>query len=368
VALSDWPSLEDVRLGARFVFGTQRVLRQPVTATEAQAALADRLTHRAENFLGVVREAVYANPDSPYLGLLRRIGCEHGDLERLVRAEGIEGALATLFRQGVYLTVDEAKGRTAIVRGSATIPLGPNGLRYPRSVAGLQGRTNGSRGQRTTVPISFASIRSHAMENLLDIGAWENHQWIHARWGMPGSATLSSLIRYQLCGLPVEQWFSLLDPAAAGVHPRYAWSERALRLSARLAGVSLPQTVHVPLGDPLPIVRWMADQLRAGRTPCLRSYVSPVAHLCQSAYEAGISLRGAVVAIGGEPWTEARRTVIERVGVEISLHYATTESGNVGRGCLAPEAPDEVHLGHDRLALIQPGEAARAVLPTNAVL
>ena len=38
-----------------------------------------------------------------------------------VGQEGVEGALRTLFRHGVYLTVDEFKGRPPVQRGRATI-------------------------------------------------------------------------------------------------------------------------------------------------------------------------------------------------------------------------------------------------------
>ena len=34
--------------------------------------------------------------------------------------------------------------------------------------------------------------------------------------------------------------------------------------------------------------------------------------------------------------------------------YASVEAGPIGDGCLQPEAPDEVHLYHDLVALIQP--------------
>jgi phenylacetate-coenzyme A ligase PaaK-like adenylate-forming protein len=96
--------------------------------------------------------------------------------------------------------------------------------------------------------------------------------------------------------------------------------------------------------------------------------VSPAVRLCHLAYESGIDLTGAVFSLGGEPLTEARRATIERVGAAISLHYGTTEAGNVGRGCLAPEAADDVHFGHDRLAVIQPGPDSAAPFPPNATL
>jgi hypothetical protein len=112
----------------------------------------------------------------------------------------------------------------------------------------------------------------------------------------------------------------------------------------------------------------MAAILRNGRSPCLTTYVSPAVRVCQAAYDAGIDLSGARFSVGGEPATPARLTAIRRVGAEVHIHYGTTEGGNLGRGCMAPEAPDDVHFRHDRCALIQPGDGASTVLPSHALL
>jgi hypothetical protein len=47
----------------------------------------------------------------------------------LVRRDGLEDALRALYRAGVYLTVDEFKGRRPIVRGGQTIPARLDALR-----------------------------------------------------------------------------------------------------------------------------------------------------------------------------------------------------------------------------------------------
>ena len=98
-------------MGGRLVGGLRRYLRNPLTLAEARATLRCRLERREADFLALARDAVFANPRSPYRALLRLAGCEYGDLERLVRRDGVEGALRALLRQGVYLTVDEFKGR-----------------------------------------------------------------------------------------------------------------------------------------------------------------------------------------------------------------------------------------------------------------
>jgi hypothetical protein len=99
--------LQDVIVGARFLRNLPSFLRHPITLEEAKTSLRRRLENREADFLSLVKRAIYENPESPYLQLLCFAGCEYGDVEEFVRQGGVEGALSTLFRNGVYLTVDE---------------------------------------------------------------------------------------------------------------------------------------------------------------------------------------------------------------------------------------------------------------------
>src|SRR5947208_15981190 len=117
--------LADAAVAARLLWGIPPLLRHQISPQEARATVARRLARREADFLALARRTIYANPGSPYRRLLEVAGCEAGDLERLARQEGLEGALRALFRQGVYLTVDEFKGRRPAVRGSVTVEAGP---------------------------------------------------------------------------------------------------------------------------------------------------------------------------------------------------------------------------------------------------
>ena len=102
----------DLSMGARLIGGLPRLLRHPIRIEEARATLEQRLERREADFLDLIRWGVYENPVSPYRELLRLAGCEFGDLERLVARQGLEEALGRLCAHGVYLTVDELKGRS----------------------------------------------------------------------------------------------------------------------------------------------------------------------------------------------------------------------------------------------------------------
>ena len=348
--------LEDVAVGARFLWSLPGFLRHPVTLDDARAALRRRLERREVDFLALARCAIYGRAASPYLGLLRLAGCQYGDLERLVLQEGVEGALHTLFRRGVYLTVDELKGRRPAVRGSTTVPIDPERLRGQGSAPYLLTRSSGSRGAGTTVGLDLRAIRAEAVNRaLVLLEARGGGRWLHAHWGVPGGAALGLLLQLSLVGATPVRWFSQVDLGAPALHPRYRWSARVLRWGASMAGVRLPKERHVTLQDPLPIAGWMAQVLAARGTPHLYTYVSAAAHLCQAASRAGLELRGARFTLWGEPATEARLASIRRTGAEATPSYGSAESGLIAEACLAPKTSDDLHLLHDRHALIQPG-------------
>jgi len=313
------------------------------------------LEHRHANFLALVRRGVYEQAASPYRHLLRLAGCEYGDLEQLVRQDDVEGALRTLYRSGVYLTVDEHKGRTPLVRGSVTLHVEPSLFANPRAAQHLPAQSSGSRGSATVVGIDLESIRDTSMNRYLALQPRGAMKWQHGIWVVPGGTTIATLLSYSFLGVPPVRWFSLVDSAAPGVGRRYQWSTRAVRWGSLLGGVRLPRPQFVPLESPLPIAHWMAEVLAAGSTPHLFTSTSCGVRLCQAAAAAGVDLGGAQLTVGGEPITPTRAAEMRQAGVTPIPRYASVECGRIGYACLAPEEPDEVHVAHDLFAVIQPG-------------
>jgi hypothetical protein len=362
------PTFSDVVGGLRFFSGLPRLLRYRVTAEKAHAALKDRFEHRQANFLALAKDAIYGFPASPYRKLLQLAGCEFGDLEALVQNEGVEGTLYNLYRKGVYLTVGEAKGRRPVVRGSAKFDVIPGALAKPGVTGALISESGGSRGSRAPVPIDLNLDKIRSADMFLDFEARGGVNWVRAIWAVPGTASLRRVINYTLCGPPLARWFSVVDAGGAGLHPRYLWSARALRLGGLLAGVVLPRQVYVPLHDPLPIAQWMSAILRAGRTPQLYTYASCAVRLCQAAIDSGISLQGAQFVIGGEPTTASRLAVIDRAGATAHVQCGSVETDTLGRGCMSRLVPDDLHLLDDRLVVIQPGNLSTPDLPAQALM
>ena len=361
--------LADLRAGARVLARLPGFLRRPVGVEEARRELPRRLATRGATFLGVVRRAVYARAESPYARLLRHAGCEYGDLERLVRGDGVEGALRALLAAGVYLTGDELHGRQPVRRGALAIQMDPSRLRNPLVGCDLPMRTGGSRSRGTPVGWSLAFVRERAVDLCLAEAARGPARRRHAVWGIPGSAALAHLLDIRARGGTPARWFSPVDPLLRDLPARYRLSGRLVRGAARLAGRRLPAPEHVPVLSPGPVVDWLASVLGEGRTPYLHARPSAVLRACETASRQGVDLRGAEVTVGGEPITHARAAVMRRAGLQVLPRYAAVEVGLIGDACLAPRAPDQVHVLHDLVAVIQPDGLDRdGALPPGALL
>ena len=361
------PSLREIATGASFAVRLPGFLRRPYAVAQARTILRRRLERREADFVALAREAIYANAGSPYRRLLELAGCEYGDLARLVAREGVEVALGVLYRQGVYLTVEEFKGRRPVVRGGVHIEVDPGHCRNPRLAPHLSTQSSGSRGPQSATAVSLEFVRDGAVNRCLSLDA-RGGPWRLALWDVPGGG-VTAMLGYSAGGSAAERWFSPVDPADPGLHPRYRWSARALRWGSVLAGHPLPAPRHVPVDDPLPIARWITDVRREAGRPFLVAYTSPVVRMCRAAHDAGLDLGGARFSLWGEPLTDARLAVIRRTGADAFSVYASSETGIIGEGCLAPRASDDMHLLSDFHALIQPGPGgARPGLPPQALL
>ena len=329
--------------------------------------MAGRLARRDASFLDAVRRGVYERPASPYRALLTLAGCQYGDVERLVAHEGVEGALHALYRAGVYLTVDEFKGRRPIVRGGRIVATGIDGTRNQPVGTHVLGRTSGSGGAPTPVPADLEFLRDRAVNSLVALSARRGLAWRHATWSVPGSDALVPILRLAVAGARPSQWFALVPAAAPGLHPRYRWSARVLSWAWTGAGLGTLRPVTATLEEPDPIVRWIAETRRAGSIAHLYALVSPVVRLCQVVDASGMDITGTQFTVTGEPLTAARLAAIHRVGAEARPTYASAEAGAIGEGCLHRDAPDDVHVLRDRLAVVQPGPGA-GPLPGEALL
>jgi hypothetical protein len=104
----------------------------PVSRAQAAETVKKQIGARNERFVAMLERSVFGHPRSPYRWLLKSAGCELEDIRGLVETETIEGALERLSEAGVYVTFDEFKGRTPLVRGSQRLDVTEHDFDRPR--------------------------------------------------------------------------------------------------------------------------------------------------------------------------------------------------------------------------------------------
>src|SRR3990170_4957030 len=222
--------LKDLAKLARVTREFPRFLRTPITVGDAAETIKQRLATRALRFIALARRAIYANSRSPYLPLLRAAGCELGDLEALVAADGLEGALTKLAQAGVYLTFDEFKGRKQIIRGSLRMICNEDDFDNPGIVPHIEAWSGGTRSPGTSVKLSLSYFLDLAINTAITLEMQGMSEYDHAVWLQgftPGFI-------YAKLGRPVLAWFYPVGPPApAPASSRYTRSWWAGELARR---------------------------------------------------------------------------------------------------------------------------------------
>lgn len=318
--------------------------REPITPEQAAATVTSQLRTRGERFLAMVERAVFGYARSPYRRLLEAAGCELGDVRHLVAREGVEGALRRLCEEGVYVTLDEFKGRREAVRGSRRFAFTAADFDNPHVAPHLEDRTGGSRGAATPLGLELAFVADRAIATALAYDTHGRRDYDRALWLIAGHR---QILQYAKAGKAPVAWF---QPVRVPFRLRaLGWYVAAL---GRLFGHRLPTPVFLDLQDPGRMARWLANRAGRGRPTCLTTYASSAVRVSAAARDMGLDLsRVAFIAIG-EPFTEARKKVIEGAGAYAIVSYAFNEAGTVGFGCAEPRAADDVHLFSNFYALV----------------
>ncbi len=351
-------SAANLATGFRFLRRLPGHLRRPITEQEARAALSHRLATRQAALLNLLKERVFAVPESPYRRLLAHAGYTLPDLEALLQTNGVERTLQDLLRDGVYISIDEWKGRKEIIRGSLRFQATTSDFLNPHAHRDVSATTGGSRSSGTLLLFDLDFIRACAGETLLYLSAWQTAPMAKAIWEVPGGGARFRLIKMALFGQPPAQWFSQVDPHRSSAGFLHQWSTTAMRIAGRLSRVPLPRPTYIPPTDVRRVAEWMAAERKSGRIPHILTYPSSALAACLAARENGLDIRGSCFTLGGEPITAARLQLIRSTGAEAWPRYGAMECGPIGYGCMCPEHHDEVHVLADLHALIQVGTAA----------
>jgi hypothetical protein len=313
------------------------------------------LRERAQNLLDVLEGAVFAVPSGPYARLFAHAGVDLRDVRHLVGQRGVEGALDALFDAGVYLRLDEFKGRRSIRRGSLEIEVTSRDFNHPLSGKHFAVQTGGSRSGGTRLYVDLEHYAQDAMHYCAFIDAFGLFERPYGLWRPtpPWHAGIKGVMRCAKLGKVPEKWFSQNRLQLSTRAWKHASLAAAVIYGSRLCGVRLPVPEHVPLSDAGRVAQWLASAKKRGPPAVLNTNAASGLRVALAAWDEGLEISGSLFRLGGEPLTPAKMQVFERVGARVACAYNMGEAGLLGLPCARPHAIDEVHVVTDSVALIQ---------------
>jgi len=185
------------------------LLRSPITAADARAAVQARLATRVEGFLDTVERAIFAHPGSPYRPLLEAAGYTPTRLKALVFSVGLEGALRGLVREGVYVSIEEFKGLRAAVRSGRTFSFREGDFNNPLAAPGFRASSGATRSRGVVTTISIADHLMGAQHLTLALAAYGLQSVPVAVW-LPRAhgASLWAVLAFAAMRNAPQRWFT----------------------------------------------------------------------------------------------------------------------------------------------------------------
>ena len=347
--------MNNLRAYLRFARSLPGFMHRQIPLREAQETVRARLAGRGAGFLEALRSRLLASPASPYRALFAAAGCTVGDVERMVGEAGLEATLEALRAAGVYVTFEEFKGRTPIVREGREIPVTARAFDNPSLGRYYRGTTSGSTGAGTPIMIDLDHIRATTYSGMLalDANGLSRVPTAQFRAMLPSVAGMSSALRSAVTGNVMRRWFSPLSHADVRLSPKGRIATEYILALGRLSGVRLPRPEPIEEGRVVEIARWAARMVEEEGSCLVRAHVSSLLRVALAARDAGIGLSGVTLWGGGEPPSPAKVAEIVRSGARYRPTYYISELGAIGLPCAHPASGDDLHLMADTLAVIQ---------------
>ena len=351
---------ERIALAGRFLRCLPGFLGTPLTLEACHARVREGLQAREASFLAMLERTIFARPASPYRKLLDHADATFGDVQELVRREGLEGALERLYDAGVRVTLEEFKGRTPVRRGSLVIEVVSRDFDNPLLAGHIELQTGGSSGTATPLVFNLAHYAQEAVYDLNFLASFEILDRPYGIWRPPPPyhAGLWAILDQAKLGRTTDKWFA---QNCVSVRSR-AWKEALVTycaiLVSRVCRRPLPMPEYVPLDEAWRVAEWLAEMRGAGAPALFNTNVAAGVRVCAAARERGLDISGTLFRLGGEPLTPAKARVMAETGSAVVCHYGGGEAGRLGIACCHGAALDDVHLLLDKIALIRRPPAA----------
>ncbi len=343
----------DLIVGLRFLWALRRYVEHTLTLEEAEEQIRTNLLHRDASFLQVMRRGVFGHAPSPYRKLLAHYGITYEDVAAWVRTEGVEGTLGILYDAGVYVTLDQFKGRAPIERPGFSLVTEASDFDSPIFTNYFAAETGGSGGTPRRIRVDLDALGYEAAYALIAARRLGQEIEPYAVWRPipPAAAALKDVLRRAKAGLSIDRWFSQTDPRMLG--SRQAAFTTMMVRTLRMWGARVAVPEYVPTEQASVVAHWLAEQTAAGHPGHMSLGASSAIRACAAAQDLGLDISGALLRVGGEPHTEAKAQIIRQAGARSINSYAMSEVGRIGVTCGNPSALDQVHLVADKMALIQ---------------
>jgi hypothetical protein len=362
------PSLpSQLLLLGQFAFRLRGFLRQPLSPADCRARVLRGLERRQANFLGMLQRAVFGRPSSPYHQLSAHAGVTLNDVRHSVRTQGLEPAPDMLADAGIYLRLDEFKGRRPIRRRSLSLEVTPHDFDNPLSSRDFSSQAEGSRSGRggTRVCIDLDSYTQDAAYQHLLLEAFSLLDCPSALWcPVPlYNSGINEVLRSAKLGNPSDRWFPQDKSSYTGRSWRHALLADYLIRAGRLHGTDLPKPEHVPLDASYQVAAWLPGKRKIGTPTVLKTNVAAGVRVCFAAQGHGLDLTGTVFRLDSEPLTPARATIFRRAGCQPTNTYAMSEAGWIGVPCARPPSTMLSSLRQDRASAARRSLGAKPCNP-----
>lgn len=347
--------LTEIRYYSRMAVSIVQAVRAKMPASPEDFVL-QKLRNRAETFLDVANRVIFANPKHPYAEMFRLAGCAFGDLSQQVRTEGLEAALLRLRREGIYLSHNEWKGKTPIVRSGREIAGSTPSFKNPLVTGWADSFSSGTTGRPVASSKSIETvIHSNVYHQLRsqEFGL-KDRVWIDLKPILPARQGINNVLRGRQMGTPVKRWFSTGSPLADG---HYRVMTRAMVALGNCMGARAPYPTYLPPNDFEPVAEYVARLRSEGHPAIVQGFASPVVRVAAVALEKGYDISGTIFLTSGEAVTAAKRQILEKAGTKVFPVYSIGEVGHVGLAC-SQTTTNGVHLLSDSMAVIGFGRPA----------
>lgn len=332
---------------ARLGVGLFEAFGSPYTLQDAGVLMHERIKQRAESFLSLLRTTVYSIPASPYRWLLETAGYPWERVRTLVRAGGLERTLAELATSGVYLDINEFKGKKPVIRDGRTLNFADADVDLVHG-ASLLVESSGSHGRPLASFFGINALRLQASFLPLVVDVLRS---IHLPVVLyyPFATGLVHLIAFTLAGLPPAAWFSQL-PVKQVWHSGPDRQLLIARLAALLRSIHLPPRRFADIQHPASLASWLHRHCPHGAL--IGTFPGSAVRLLRAARDEAVQLPPLTFLLGGEPVSDRKRAFLEEASHRVFPWYSSVETGRIALGCARPRLSDDMHVLVDRIAIV----------------